>query len=118
MSDTAVEVGNVIHSAEDFLAALKVGDVFWRMISRHFRPYAIEGPFLVLGFVKLGKEKFLNVKCSTHGKGRAKVEFHSINDLTNEHHGVFTDEKEAKAYFKDKQRAFDAQQRANDPKTS
>ena len=106
MSDTAVV--SMIQSAEDFLATLKPGDLFFYMSSRKFRPYAIEGPFKILDFVRRGKEGFLNVKCRNQSGRAAKIEYYSVNDLTNEHHGVFTDEEEAWAYFKERQRAFDA----------
>ena len=100
MPDTAVM--HVIQSAEEFLATLKPGDSFFYMSSRKFRPYAIEGPFTILDFVRRGKEGFLNVKCRSQGGRVAKIEYYSVNDLTNEHHGVFMDEEEARAYFKEK----------------
>lgn len=109
MPDT--EVGYGIHSKEQFLAELHTGDQFWRMTSHNFRPYTIEGPFKILDFVEMGKEKSLNVKCHIIRGHDRKIEFHSVNDLTNEHHGVFTDEDEAWAYFKERKAAFDAQER-------
>lgn len=106
MPDMA-EAVHVIYSKEEFLAELRVGDEFWYMSSRHFRPYATEGPFKILDFVTLGREKFLNVKCRIARKYVQAIEYYSINDLTNEHHGVFTDEGEARKYFKEKRAAFD-----------
>jgi len=109
MSDT--EVIHVIHSKEEFLLELHSGSDFWYMSSRNFRPYTIEGPFRILDFAERGKESFLNVRCHiTRGHVRS-IEYHSINDLTNEHHGVFTDKEEAWVYFKEKRRDFDAQGR-------
>ena len=115
MSDTA-QVAHVIRSAEEFLAALKVGDKFWYMSSHQFRPHAVKGPFRVIGLVRVGKQQFLNVKCGIRSGRVEKVECYSVNDLTNEYHGVFTDEAEARAYFMKKQTAFDAEQRAKAPK--
>lgn len=103
----ALEVAHVIHSIKDFVAALHEGDIFYWVSSRRSRPYAIEGPFKVLGFVLKGKEQYLNVKCSiTHGRV-TKIEYYSVNDLTNEYHGVFTNEDEARTYFREKQAAYD-----------
>ncbi len=110
MSDM-LEAAHVIHRKEEFLMELQMGSEFWYMSSRNFRPYTIEGPFRILDFAERGKENFLNVRCRiTRGHVRS-IEYHSINDLTNEHHGVFTDEAEAWAYFKEKRRDFDAQGR-------
>ena len=93
MSDTAV--ASMIQGAEEFLATLKPGDSFFYMTSRYFRPYTVEGPFTILGFAKRGKAESLNVKCRIK-RGRAwQIEYHSVNDLTNEHHGVFIDKGEA-----------------------
>ena len=106
MSDT--DVISMIQSVEEFLVALKPGDSFFYMTSRYFRPYAIDGPFTILGFVKRGKAESLNVKCRIQ-RGRVwQIEYHSINDLTNEHHAIFTDKGEAWASFKDRRKAFDA----------
>ncbi len=108
MSST-VEVAGVIHSAEDFLAALKVGDTFYWMSSRRFRPYTIEGPYVLLGLVKMGTQGFLNAKCSAKGSARfIKIEYFSVNDLTNEHHGVFLNSEEAWAYFRQARSSYDA----------
>ncbi len=110
MSHTA-QVAGAIHSAEDFLAALKTGDTFYYMSSRSFRPYTIEGPYALLGLVKMGKQGFLNVKCTAKGSssGRLlKIDYFSVNDLTNEHHGVFLNPEEAWAYFREARAAYDA----------
>ena len=105
------ELDSVIQSAEEFLTQLKKGDVFWYMSSRHFKPYTVEGPFTILCLVKRsgkkGGQEFLNVRCRNE-KGRGqKIEDYSINDLTNSHHGVFLDEDEAWAYFKERKGRFE-----------
>ena len=110
MPDT--KICRVIHSREEFLTEVCKGDTFWYMTSHNFRPYTIEGPFEILDFVEMGNEKFQNVKCHIT-RGRVQmIEYHSINDMTNEYHGVFTDEEEAWAYFKEKRAAFDARERS------
>jgi len=109
MPDT--KVSHVIQSKEDFLAELHVGDQFWRMSSHNFRPHTIEGPFKILGFVTLGNEKSLNVRCRIARDRTPVTEDNSVNDLTNEYHGVFTDENEAWIYFREKRKAFDDQAR-------
>lgn len=106
MSDT-LEVAHVIHRKEDFLAALNIDDMFWYMSSRRNRPHTIEGPFKVVDFALRGKQQFLNVQCEiTRGRVQC-IEYYSIGDLTNEHHGVFTTQKEAWTYFKQKRAAYD-----------
>lgn len=108
MSTTA-QVAGAIHSAEDFLAALKTGDTFYYMSSKNFRPYTIEGPYTFLGLVNLGKQGFLNVKCTKGNKsGRLAVEHFSVNDLVNEHHGVFLNSEEAWACFREARAAYNA----------
>ena len=111
MAAAAAELDSMIGSAEEFLAQLKKGDVFWYMSSRHYKPYTVEGPFTILCLVKKsgkkGGQEFLNVRCRSR-KGRVKkIEDYSINDLTNPHHGVFLDEEEAWVYLKDRKIRFE-----------
>ena len=106
MTGTDVDV-DVIDSREKFLARVEIGSMFWHMSSRHYKPYTIEGPYRVLGFVERGKQQFLNVKCMKQNSGYHRhVEYYSVNDLTNEHHGVFLDEKKAWAYFKERKKNY------------
>ena len=105
------ELDSMIRSAEEFLAQLKKGDRFYYMSSRHYKPYTVEGPFTIVALLNRagykGAQKFLNVRCRS-GKGLVpKIEDYSVNDLTNPHHGVFTDEKEAWAYFKERKKHFE-----------
>jgi len=109
---STAQVAGVIHSTEEFLAALRVGDTFYWMSTRNFRPYAVEGPWTFLGTIKLGKNESLNVKCSCKGSpsGRlVKIEHFCVGDLVNEHHGVFVNYEEAFAYFREARRAYDAE---------
>lgn len=102
MTDTDV----VIDSLDKFLARVEVRSTFWYMSSRHFKPYTVEGPYKVLGFVERGEQKFLNVKCVKQGSRHIRIEYYSVNDLTNEHHGVFLNEGEAWVYLKEQKKKY------------
>ena len=102
---------SIIRSAEEFLAQLKKGDTFYYMSTRRYKPYTVEGPFTIVALFKKsgykGAQEFLNVRCRS-GKGLIpKIEDYSVNDLTNPHHGVFTDKDEAWRYFKERKKHFE-----------
>lgn len=91
---------HVIHSKEEFLAQLKVGDTFWTMSSWGNSPSGIQGPCVI---------ESIHTKC--YGVGGPSVaasglqppfigsRYVPICDLVNMYHGVFLTERDAKLYF-------------------
>lgn len=95
-----------ISSLEEFVKKLDKGDVFWHMLSWHYRPHGVEGPCKIIGFVCKGRQKFVNVRYRVQHGSNQCVEEHSVNDLTNPHHGVFLREEDAQDYFKEQKKRY------------
>ena len=106
------EVSPMIRSTQDFCAQLKKGDQFWYVASKNFKPDIVRGPFVLVALFQKagykGARQFLNVRVRSGGNyySRPKVDDFSVNDLTNQHHGVFLAEAEAHEYLRDRKRMF------------
>lgn len=89
---------NVITSKEQFLSELKVGGKFWHLLSWCGKPTAIEGPV-----------ELVEVRGSTavwrEPGGRLGEDF--IENLTNEWHGVFLSEEDAKSFLEARKLAYE-----------
>ena len=97
---------DAIFSAEEFRTKLNIGDVFWRMASRYGKPYAIEGPCTIL---ELSIDEVFGCPLIMYACGQepeACIVEDSINDMTNEYHGVFSNEADAFAYFEERKCAY------------
>jgi len=99
----------VILSAEEFLQILKPGDKFWHMTSAFDAPTTIEGPCTIQRIVveKNGSRVYYSYKSSKGLKESRKF----ASDFTNQWHGVFLNQQDAEAYFKERKHAY-----ATDPK--
>ena len=96
---------DAIFSAKEFMAKLNVGDVFWHMASRYGKPYAIEGPCTIL---ELSIDEVFGcplIMYTCVQEPEACIVEDSVNDITNEYHGVFLNQADAFAYFEECTRA-------------
>ena len=96
---------DAILSAEEFRTKLNISDVFWHMASRYGKPYAVEGPCTIL---ELSIDEVFGCPLIMYAclqESEVCIIEDSINDLTNEYHGVFLNEADAFAYFEERKRA-------------
>lgn len=94
-------MAHVIRNVRQFRKQLKVGDVFWQMTSWHYAPHEIQGPCTILGFFKHVGGGIPMVRHEWSRGEEQVIEEQSINDLTNEWHGVFLNAADAYAYFEE-----------------
>ena len=96
----------IIRSARGFTTQLDIGDAFWRMTSSGGKPGGIEGPYTIIGFSKDERCGFPIVTCAIWRGDVEEIEEHSINDITDREHGVFSNEPDAYQYFEEQMAKF------------
>ena len=100
-------MANGIHNVAQFCRELNVHDVFWHITSYHGKPYTVEGPCEI-------RDIFWDRNVLKVQYVRPWVEINdsitedAISDLVNEYHGVFRDERSARAYLEERKRMYAA----------
>jgi len=105
----------VIYSVEEFKASLMVGDKFWTISTFFGKPTEIEGPMTIVRYDEterdVGNEKRIYEMVSCALKLLFDRDFTYdwyVADLVNSMHGVTLSKEDAKLYFKERLRAFNA----------
>ena len=92
-------MARVVRSVAGFRKELNIGDIFWHMTSLYGVPYEIVGPCTISAFLMDRRFGFSMVEYTHSRAGVEVTQEDSIEDLTNQHHGVFLNSADAYEYF-------------------